>query len=149
MRPRRNPKSNGRCAWGEYVLVSSGWPKDGSGNVALHYFIRSLTSKMDAATAQSEIERALREWTRYANFTLSPGEEQGDARTLDILFASGAHGDGYPFDGPGGVLAHTFYPAPPNPEPIAGDLHLDADEAWSSGGNVDLYSVALHEAGHA
>ena len=134
---------------GEYVLVSSGWPKDAGGNVALHYFIRSLTAKMDAATAQSEIERALREWTLYANFTLSPSEEQGDARTLDILFASGAHGDGYPFDGPGGVLAHTFYPAPPNPEPIAGDLHLDADEPWSSGGNVDLYSVALHEAGHA
>jgi hypothetical protein len=134
---------------GEYVLVSSGWPKDSGGNVALHYFIRSLTTKMDAATAQSEIERALREWTRYANFTLSPGQQQGAARTLDILFASGAHGDGYPFDGAGGVLAHTFYPAPPNPEPVAGDLHLDADEPWHSGANVDLYSVALHEAGHA
>jgi hypothetical protein len=134
---------------GEYVLVSLGWPKDGSGNVALHYFIRSLTNKLDPATAQSEIERALREWARYANFTLSPGQQQGAERTVDILFASGAHGDGYPFDGPGGTLAHTFYPAPPNAEPIAGDMHLDADEPWSVGTNVDLYSVALHEAGHA
>ncbi len=133
---------------GEYVLVSRGWPKDSGGNVALHYFIRSLTDKLDAATSRSEIERALREWTRYANFTLSPGQ-QGAERTLDILFASGAHGDGYPFDGPGGVLAHTFYPAPPNPEPIAGDVHLDADEQWRSGANIDLYSVVLHEAGHA
>jgi hypothetical protein len=104
---------------------------------------------MDPATARSEIERALGEWTRYANFTLSPGQQQGAERTLDILFASGAHGDGYPFDGPGGALAHTFYPAPPNPEAIAGDLHLDADEPWRSGANVDLYSVVLHEAGHA
>ena len=32
---------------GEYVLVSRGWPKDAGGNVALHYFIRSLTDKMD------------------------------------------------------------------------------------------------------
>jgi hypothetical protein len=134
---------------GEYVLVSSGWPKDASGNVALHYFILSLTSKMDAATAQSEIERALRQWTQYAGFTWTPGTQQGAARTTDILFASGAHGDAYPFDGPGGVLAHTFYPNPPNSEPIAGNMHLDADEPWAAGTNVDLFSVALHEAGHA
>lgn len=134
---------------GEYVLVSRGWPKDAGGNVALRYFIRSLTDKLDQATARSEIERALREWTRYASFTLAPGQQQGSERTLDILFASGSHGDGYAFDGAAGTLAHTFYPAPPNPEPIAGDLHLDADEPWRSGANVDLYSVALHEAGHA
>src|SRR5450759_2080152 len=57
---------------GEYVLVSRGWAKDAGGNVALHYLIRSLTNKMDPATARSEIERALGESTRYANFTLSP-----------------------------------------------------------------------------
>ena len=33
----------------------------------------------------------------------------------------------------GGVLAHTFYPAAPNPEPIAGDMHLDNDENWNAG----------------
>ena len=55
----------------------------------------------------------------------------------------------YPFDGPGGALAHTFYPAPLNSEHIAGDMHLDADEAWKIGANTDLYSVALHETGHA
>ena len=133
---------------GEYALVSRGWPHDAGGNVALGYFVRSLTDKMDADTARSEIERALREWTRYSNFTFSLGQ-QGAERTVDILFARGSHGDGYPFDGAGAALAHTFYPAPPNPEPIAGDMHLDADEAWRSGANVDLYSVALHEAGHA
>jgi hypothetical protein len=134
---------------GEYVLVSRGWPKDAGGKVALNYFIRSLTDKMDRSAARSEIERALREWTRYAGLTLSPGEQQGAERTLDILFTRGAHGDGYPFDGAGGTLAHTFYPAPPNSETIAGDLHLDADEPWRSGAGVDLFSVALHEAGHA
>ena len=53
------------------------------------------------------------------------------------------------FDGPGGTLAHTFYPAPPNPEPIAGDMHMDADENWNVGGEPDVFSLALHEAGHA
>ena len=133
---------------GEYVLVGPGWPKDASGKVALQYFIRNLTEKLDANVSRTEIERALAEWPKYADFSLSPGQ-QGGSRTIDILFGSGAHGDPYPFDGPGGVLAHTFYPAPPNQEPIAGDMHLDADEGWHAGSSVDLFSVALHEAGHA
>jgi hypothetical protein len=68
---------------------------------------------------------------------------------VDLLFAAGAHGDPYPFDGPGGVLAHTFYPAPLNSEPLAGDMHFDGAENWGVGTGVDLFSVALHEAGHA
>ena len=48
-----------------------------------------------------------------------------------------------------GTLAHTFYPSPPNPEPIAGDMHLDADESWRIGTGIDLFTVVLHEAGHA
>ena len=28
-------------------------------------------------------------------------------------------------------------------------MHLDADENWHAGADVDIYSVALHEAGHA
>jgi hypothetical protein len=132
---------------GEYVLVGKGWPKDASGKVAVNYFIRSLTEKIDSSIARAEIERALKEWARYANVTLAPGQ-QGASRTIDILFGRGMHGDLYPFDGPGGSLAHTFYPSPPNPEPVAGDMHLDADEAWRTGASVDLFSVALHEAGH-
>src|SRR5207249_3654800 len=42
-----------------------------------------------------------------------------------------------------------FYPAPGNSEPIAGDMHLDADEIWRVGASIDLYSVTLHELGHA
>ncbi len=134
---------------GEYVLVSRGWPRDAAGHVDLRYFIGALTDRIPAASSLSEIERALREWTRYADFTLSPAQGQGAARTFDISFLRGSHGDVYPFDGPGGSLAHTFYPNPPNPEPIAGDLHLDWSEPWHTGANVDLYSVVLHEAGHA
>ena len=72
----------------------------------------------------------------------------GLSRSVDILFASRDHGDGSPFDGPGKVIAHTFYP-PPNPESIAGDMHFDLDEGWRVGADVDVFSVAVHELGHA
>ena len=81
--------------------------------------------------------------------TFVPAASATQYRSVTVLFASGSHGDGYPFDGPGGTLAHTFYPAPPNPETIAGDMHFDADENWGIGVNTDLFSVALHETGHA
>jgi len=136
-------------AIGEYVVVGSGWSRDATGVAALSYAFETLTDKVDQNTVMSEIERAFAEWQKYANVSFSPGGQPDAARTIAVLFARGQHGDAYPFDGPGGVLAHTFYPAPPNSEPVAGDMHFDADESWNVGSNVDIFSVALHEAGHA
>ncbi len=134
---------------GQYVKASGAWPANGAGPVELRYVFTHLSAKLLAATAESEIVRALDEWARYAPLEFSPAASASEARTISILFASGAHGDGYPFDGPGKILAHTFYPPPLNNEPLAGDMHLDADEDWQIGRNVDMYTVALHEAGHA
>src|SRR5262249_14976208 len=126
-----------------------GWAKDASGTVALQYYFGPLTGKLDESTVRSEIERALFEWTKYTPVTLTPIQREDAVRTIAVKFVRGSHGDAYPFDGPGGILAHTFYPAPPNAEPIAGDMHLDAEEDWHAGTNVDLFSVVLHETGHA
>jgi hypothetical protein len=115
----------------------------------LQYVFQSLTPKLDQSLVKGEIERAFREWQKYGNISLSADGKADAVRTIAIQFARGTHGDGYPFDGAGGVLAHTFYPSPPNTEPIAGDMHLDADEDWHVGTKTDLYSVVLHEAGHA
>lgn len=128
----------------QYVKVSVGW---GAG--ALHYFFNNTSAGLDPWLVESEVVRAFREWARYAPLEFTAAADGAAARTISILFARGAHGDGYPFDGPGKVLAHTFYPAPPNSEPLAGDMHLDADESWRVGATVDLFTVALHEAGHA
>jgi hypothetical protein len=133
---------------GQYVKVSTGWTGNAQG-VALSYVFTALTPKLPASTVQSEVNRAFSEWARYAPLIFQPGTSATAPRTIAIQFASGQHGDGYNFDGPGGTLAHTFYPAPPNMEPLAGDMHFDADEAWDNPQKIDLYSVALHEAGHA
>jgi len=133
----------------QYVLANGGWSKDAEGKVAIGYYFDSLTPVVAESQVRAEIARAFAVWTRYANITIAPSSQAGLGRSIDILFARYAHGDGYPFNGPGGVLAHTFYPVPSNREPLAGDMHLNADERWSVGGTVDLFSVALHEAGHA
>jgi hypothetical protein len=36
-----------------------------------------------------------------------------------------------------------------NAETIAGDMHFNADEPWAVGQDTDIYTVALHEIGHA
>lgn len=130
-------------------VYGDGWDGPGLNAAALSYVFSQMTTQLDPAAAQSEILRAMQEWSKVVKVTWSPGTSTIGSRTVNILFASGAHGDGYPFDGRGNVLAHTFYPAPPNPEPIAGDMHLDESEAWRIGSNTDLFSVALHELGHA
>lgn len=134
----------------QYIATNGdGWDGPGLGGTTLSYFYSQLTGKVPVAQVQSEIQRAMAEWSKVVNVTWKLGSSATATRTVNILFASGAHGDGFPFDGPGGILAHTFYPAPPNPEPIAGDMHFDGDESWNVGVNTDVFSVALHELGHA
>lgn len=129
--------------------VGDGWDGPGQGGANLLYAFASVTEKLPADAAKSEVARAFAEWAKYVKLTFTPTNVANGPQTLAILFGRQAHGDPYPFDGLGGVLAHTFYPYPINPEPIAGDLHFDDDESWRIGADTDLFSVALHETGHA
>lgn len=88
-------------------------------------------------------------WSNVVSVRFRKGSNTAATRNINILWGGVQHGDAYPFDGPGRVLAHTFYPSLPNPEPIAGDLHFDEAENWNIGEEVDLFSVAIHELGHA
>jgi hypothetical protein len=134
----------------QYIAtVGNGWDGAGLGSAALSYVWGTATRKLPANLAQAEVVRAMNEWSRIAAVRWTVGTNATGVKTIHVVFGVGSHGDPYAFDGPGNVLAHTFYPANPNPEPIAGDMHLDDDEAWRVGANVDLYSVALHELGHA
>jgi hypothetical protein len=134
---------------GQYVQVGDGWPLDPTGGMTLAYVFSSLTAKLPQLTTRSEILRAFAQWSKNAQVNFVEGASATALRTVQVTFAGGAHGDSYPFDGPGGVLAHTYYPSPPNPEPIAGDMHLDADERWQVSADIDLFSVVQHETGHA
>ncbi len=134
---------------GEYVTVGEGWDGPGLNAASLSYHFDNGTPDISGTAEQQEIRNALAEWARYAQLTFTEIGNTGANRSFDILWASGAHGDGNPFDGPGSVLAHAAYPVNPNSETIAGDIHFDEDENWMLNGNIHQFSVALHEAGHS
>ncbi len=127
----------------------NGWDGPGLGAATVFYFYSNVTAQLNAAAAQAEIARAMAQWASVVQVTWAPGTSATANQTVNILWATYAHGDAYPFTGPGGVIAHTFYPANPNPEPVAGDMHLNDSETWGIGTNTDLFSVTLHELGHA
>jgi hypothetical protein len=129
--------------------IGDGWDGPGLGRARLGFYLGHLGSRLTRSAVEGEISRALAEWSRRIDVDFAPAPHPALPRTLAIDFAVRGHGDGFPFDGPGRILAHTFYPQPPNPETIAGDLHFDEDENWGVGTGIDVYSVALHEVGHA
>ena len=134
---------------GQYVLVGNGWGGAGAdGVVQLAYVFTQMSAKLPVAAAQSELLRAFQEWAKYAKIQFVAGTGEGN-QTVSVMFAQGLHGDDYPFAPGSPALAHTFFPAPMDPEPLAGDMHLNEDQDWHIGEDIDLYTVALHEAGHA
>merc|ERR1712241_1362961 len=64
---------------------------------------------------------------------------------IDVRFEEGEHGDGDPFDGSGGTLAHAFFPV------FGGDAHFDDSEFWTKDSfrGTNLLQTAAHEFGHS
>uniref|UniRef100_A0A6N2K4U4 Peptidase metallopeptidase domain-containing protein n=1 Tax=Salix viminalis TaxID=40686 RepID=A0A6N2K4U4_SALVM len=92
-------------------------------------------------------KRAFSRWEQVIPVSFMEIEDYSSA-DIRIGFYYGDHGDGQPFDGVLGVLAHAF-------SPENGRFHLDASETWAidfetvkSRVAVDLESVATHEIGH-
>lgn len=119
----------------------------------LTYYFENETDDIDGTTEKNAIVQAMQVWSSVTVFTFT---EVTTAANADIVikWAVGDHGDGTPFDGVTGVLAHAYYP-PPNSGSLAGDLHFDDSESWSvnvqSGSSqpIDLVTVAIHELGHS
>lgn len=130
------------------ATFGDGWDGTGLGATQLTYWLGAMAPDLDPEQVGAEIRRALAEWSAAVKVDFIAIDAAQQRRGIDIFFARGDHGDGNSFDGRGKVLAHTYYP-PPNAEPLAGDLHMDAEELWRIGTDFDVFSVALHELGHA
>ncbi|XDV38518.1 hypothetical protein PO909_007899 [Leuciscus waleckii] len=77
-------------------------------------------------TVRALMYYALKVWSDIA--PLNFHEVAGNEADIQIDFTKADHNDGYPFDGPGGTVAHAFFPGE---RFTAGDTHFDDDEAWT------------------
>nr|XP_056714845.1 matrix metalloproteinase-18-like [Euleptes europaea] len=122
----------------ELRTTSQVWEKK-----ALTYRIKNYTPDLAKSTVDRIIKNAWSVWSNVTPLTFKRVYRPAD---IEILFASGAHGDGNAFDGRGGVLAHAFFPG----SGLGGDAHFDESEKWSeTNKEISLFLVAAHEFGHS
>nr|XP_043613901.1 metalloendoproteinase 1-MMP-like [Erigeron canadensis] len=134
----------------KHYAYFSGEPRWGSSSRLTLTYAFSRNHMIDYISVDDIQEAFKRSFSRWSsvipvNFTETEDYPSSD---IKIAFHKGNHGDGEPFDGVLGVLAHAF-------SPENGRLHLDEAETWAvdfkstkSKTAVDLESVATHEIGH-
>ncbi|MBN1426916.1 MAG: matrixin family metalloprotease [Anaerolineae bacterium] len=114
------------------------------------YSFTNCPRSLDCNLAHQAVREAVEAWDDVCGLRLDETTTLGD---IEILWATGSHGDGMPFDGPGNQLAHAIAPVSWLGA-LAGDVHFDDDETWVFDPPVNRYqihlkTVAMHEVGHA
>jgi hypothetical protein len=143
--PRCDRPDVGSAALGSYVLQGNKWD-----HTDLQYGFFNTTGDLSQAQVESAVAQAFGLWSAVTPLTFQQ-VAVGTNPEIRILFQAGAHGDGNPFDGASGVLAHAYYPIPASGD-LAGDAHFDEAETWSVSDpatGIDLVTVAAHEFGHS
>lgn len=70
--------------------------------------IANWSQKVDQEKMEKWVEIAFHAWAQYSRLKFK--RVYDTSADIIIAFGSQFHGDRYPFDGPGNVLAHAFYP---------------------------------------
>ncbi|XP_060682654.1 collagenase 3-like [Hemiscyllium ocellatum] len=110
----------------------------------LTYRIINYTPDITSSEVVTAIKAAFKMWSDVTSLKFT--RISNGIADIMISFAFGVHNDGYPFDGPNGILAHGF---PPGPN-LGGDIHFDEAETWTMDSReYNLFLVAAHEIGHA
>ena len=103
-----------------FVLQGSSWPtKVLSYRVFKYPSVRGLSRR----DVDLETRKAFSMWQEVSDLRFE--ETSSGSADIEIRFERYSHGDGNSIDGPGGVLAHAFYPR------FGGDAHFDDSENWS------------------
>jgi hypothetical protein len=141
-------------AWIHPELITISFEPDGTnlGGVSSNLFAAFDRKFGSASVWQAQILKAAQTWAQYSdlNFAIvsdngaasgSGSYQQGDPNMGDIRI--GGYNEG------GGSLALTYLPAPSNNYSISGDMAFNTSKTFNIGSTYDLYTVAMHEFGHA
>lgn len=134
-----------------FVVGGTSW----ASNTVTYFFVNGTPDIAGTTAERNAIRDAFDIWEEWTSLNFVQGSSAGNSDIV-ISWGAGNHGDDFPFDGVGDVLAHAFQP-PSNgtSHNLTGDMHFDEDETWTTtvranGANPrDLVTVAAHEIGHA
>ncbi|MDB5341530.1 MAG: putative Zn-dependent protease [Planctomycetaceae bacterium] len=142
-------------AWPNPELITISFEPDGTNLGGVYSNLNSVfNSNPDLAGWQSEIVRAAQVWAAQTDINflvvsdsgagIGSGSYQQGSTTIGDIRIGG-------FDFQSSTLADALYPAPDNTYSSAGDIAFNTAAGWSIGGvgGYDLFTVAVHEIGHA
>jgi len=121
-----------------YEVQGSVWEKR-----RLSYRVTQYSRKMSSSLVNSDVRKAFKYWSDVTNLQFF-SKEFGDV-DIEIGFFTFNHGDGDPFDGVGGTLAHAYFPR------YGGDVHMDDSENWTENSykGTNFLQTLTHEIGHS
>ncbi len=145
-------------AWPNPQFVTISFVPDGTNlggvtsNLSSAFNASQYLNGSGAANWKSQILKAAQVWAQQTNINFevinddgaasgSGNYQQGDPNMGDIRVG------GYNFGN--GTLAMAYQPPRTNNYSIAGDIVFNTGQTWREGTTYDLFTVAMHEFGHA
>ncbi|XP_022096256.1 72 kDa type IV collagenase-like [Acanthaster planci] len=113
------------------------------------YDIVMYSDDLPPSVIDDSIKRAFEVWSNATALSFERRRGGQVDITLSFYPTMEEHGDNMPFDGPGRILAHAFWPW--SEDRLKSDVHLDEAETWTarSYSGANLWLVAAHEIGHS